>query len=56
MIDLTMWVLVGKDGRVKRDTEGYMLFDTRNQAMRYAGYLIRPQDWKPKKVKVTDAK
>jgi hypothetical protein len=56
MIDLTMWVLVDKGGQVKRDPEGYMLFDTREQAKRYQGYLMRPKEWKVKKVKVTDAK
>lgn len=56
MIDLTMWVL-HRAGEVRRDDEGYLLFDTRELALAYWGCNITPMDtgWKPKKVKVTDA-
>lgn len=49
-----MWVLLDKDGNVKRDPEGYMIFDTREQAKRYQGYLLRPKEWTVKKVKVSE--
>jgi len=57
VIRLTMWVL-HRNGEVRRDSEGYLFFDTREQAFRYWECCIDIDDlgWKPKKVKVTDAK
>ncbi len=55
MIDLTMWVLE-REGKVKQDPDGHLLFDTEKQARNYLNMLIKPDGWKPKRVRVTDAK
>ena len=57
MISLTMWVL-HRAGEVRRDSEGYLLFDTRKQAMEYwrSCVAINDNGWKPKKVEVRDAR
>lgn len=57
MINLTMWVL-HRDGEVRRDAEGYLLFDTRKQAADYWKAFVAKNDlgWKPKKVEVRDAR
>lgn len=57
MIDLTMWVL-HRSGEVMRDNEGFLLFDTCEQARVYWECCVLEdyKGWKPKKVKVTDAK
>jgi hypothetical protein len=57
MINLTMWVL-HRNGEVRQDSEGCLVFDTREQAMDYWQECVPIGDngWKPKKVRVTDAK
>ncbi len=56
MIDLTMWVLY-RHGEVRRDNEGYLLFDTRSDAVRYwrCAVPFEEKGWRAKKVRVTDA-
>ncbi len=57
MIDLTMWVL-HRNGEVRRDSNGHLFFDTREQAFEYWQCCVPIGDngWKPKRVRVTDAK
>lgn len=57
MTPLYMWVLHRK-GEIRSDSEGRLFFDTREKALVYWQCNIPPSDngWKPKKVRVTDAK
>ena len=57
MINLTMWVLHRK-GEVWKDCEGYMIFDTSEQARNYWSACVPATEigWKVKKVRVTDAR
>lgn len=52
-----MWVLVRRE-EVWRDNEGRLFFDTRDDAVRYWRCCVplTEKGWKPKKVKVSDAK
>lgn len=57
MIDLTMWVLA--DGnKLNRQNDGELrLFPTKKRALEFLDnfWLSSSNDWKPKKVKVTNA-
>lgn len=57
MIDLTMWVL-HRNGEVWADNEGPVIFNSREQARVYWECVVPAHDngWKPKKVRITDAK
>lgn len=54
MIKFTMWVLHRK-GEIRKDAEGFLFFDTREQALDYWKCCVPIGDngWRPKKVKVT---
>ena len=57
MIDLTLWVL-HRSGEVRRDAKGYLFFDTQEEALTFWKCCVPLGDngWRPKKVRVTDAK